>query len=36
VRLGIEAPAEVGVFREEILPAAAKRQRDREALAVCS
>ncbi len=36
VRLGIEAPGEVPVYREEILPLAVKQARDAEALAVCS
>jgi carbon storage regulator len=36
VRLGIEAPGEVPVYREEILPIALKEARDAVALAVCS
>jgi carbon storage regulator len=36
VRLGIEAPGQVPVYREEILPLNQKAQRDSEALAVCS
>jgi carbon storage regulator len=36
VRLGIEAPGEIPVYREEILPLALKQARDAEALAVCS
>jgi carbon storage regulator len=36
VRLGIEAPGEVPVYREEILPIALKEARDAQALAVCS
>jgi carbon storage regulator len=36
VRLGIEAPGQVPVYREEILPLALKRQRDALAQAVCS
>jgi carbon storage regulator len=36
VRLGIEAPGQVPVYREEILPLALKQQRDAQALAVCS
>jgi carbon storage regulator len=36
VRLGIEAPGHVPVFREEILPPKEKQQRNSEALAVCS
>jgi len=35
VRLGIEAPDHIPVYREEILPHA-RKARDREALAVCS
>ncbi len=34
VRIGIEAPGHVSVFREEILPAYVKAQRDAEAMAV--
>jgi carbon storage regulator len=36
VRLGIEAPGEIPVYREEILPVAVKEARDAQALAVCS
>jgi carbon storage regulator len=36
VRLGIEAPGEIPVYREEILPLSLKEARDAEALAVCS
>jgi len=36
VRLGIEAPGEIPVYREEILPIGLKVARDAEALAVCS
>jgi carbon storage regulator len=36
VRLGIQAPGEVPVYREEILPIAVKEARDAQALAVCS
>ncbi len=36
VRLGIEAPGQIPVYREEILPVAIKEARDAEALAVCS
>src|SRR3954470_926334 len=36
VRLGIEAPGQVPVYREEILPIALKEARDAQALAVCS
>jgi len=36
VRIGIEAPGEVPVYREEILPVALKEARDAVALAVCS
>jgi carbon storage regulator len=35
VRLGIEAPDHIPVYREEILPHA-RQARDREALAICS
>jgi len=35
VRLGIEAPGQVRVYREEILPYA-RQSRDQEALALCS
>jgi carbon storage regulator len=35
VRLGIEAPGHIPVYREEILPHT-RQARDREALAVCS
>ncbi len=34
IRIGIEAPGHVSVFREEILPAAIKAQRQAEAMAV--
>jgi carbon storage regulator len=36
VRIGIEAPGNVSVFREEILPAHIKAQRHAEAMAVVS
>jgi carbon storage regulator len=36
VRLGIEAPGQVPVYREEILPLHLKEARDAQALAVCS
>jgi carbon storage regulator len=36
VRLGIEAPNQIPVYREEILPLGRRQQRDSEALAVCS
>jgi carbon storage regulator len=36
VRLGIEAPGQIPVYREEILPLALKEARAAEALAVCS
>jgi carbon storage regulator len=35
VRLGIEAPGHIPVYREEILPYS-RQAKDREALAVCS
>jgi carbon storage regulator len=36
VRLGIEAPGQIPVYREEILPIELKVARDAQALAVCS
>ena len=36
VRIGIEAPGHISVFREEILPASMKVQRDAEAMALVS
>jgi len=36
VRLGIEAPGQIPVYREEILPVGIREARDAEALAVCS
>jgi len=36
VRLGIEAPGQIPVYREEILPVEIKAARDAQALAVCS
>jgi carbon storage regulator len=36
VRLGIEAPGQIPVYREEILPIALREARDAQALAVCS
>jgi carbon storage regulator len=35
IRIGIEAPGNVGIYREEILPLA-REARDAEELAVCS
>ncbi len=36
VRIGIEAPSHIPVFREEILPTAVRAQRQAEAMAVVS
>ena len=36
VRIGIEAPGHIPVYREEILPVELKEARDAQALAVCS